>query len=54
LLWHGNAPDAVDDIERLADDVTGELEDNPTSATLRKLAAALGEFATYFVTAQVW
>src|SRR5208282_2923752 len=37
LLWHGNAPDAVDDIERLVDDVTAELEDNPTSASLRKL-----------------
>ena len=47
LLWHGNAPDAVDDIECLVDDVTAELEDNPTSASLRKLAAALGEFATY-------
>src|SRR5271167_2105953 len=47
LLWHGNAPDAVDDIECLIDDVTAELEDNPTSASLRKLAAALGEFATY-------
>jgi len=47
LLWHGNAPDAVDDIECLLDDVTAELEDNPTSASQRKLAAALGEFATY-------
>ena len=47
LLWHGNAPDAVDDIECLVDDVTAELDDNPTSASLRKLAAALGEFATY-------
>jgi hypothetical protein len=47
LLWHGNAPDAVDDVECLIDDVTAELEDNPTSASLRKLAAALGEFATY-------
>src|SRR5271166_623340 len=47
LLWHGNAPDALDDIECLVDDVTAELEDNPTSSSLRKLAAALGEFATY-------
>ena len=47
LLWHGNAPDGVDDIECLVDDVAAELEDNPTSASLRKLAAALGEFATY-------
>jgi hypothetical protein len=47
LLWHGHAPDAVDDIECPVDDVTAELEDNPTSASLRKLAAALGEFATY-------
>jgi hypothetical protein len=27
-------------------DVAGALEDNPTSASLRKLAATLGEFAT--------
>jgi hypothetical protein len=47
LLWHGNAPDAVDDTEGLVDDVTAEREDNPISASLRKLAAALGEFATY-------
>jgi hypothetical protein len=47
LLLHGNAPDAVDDIECLVDDVTAELEDNLTSASLRKLAAALGGFATY-------
>ena len=47
FLWHGNAPDAVDDIECLVDDVAAELEDNPTSASLRKLATALGEFATY-------
>jgi hypothetical protein len=32
LLWHGNAPDAIDDAESLP---------------LRKLAAALSEFATY-------
>jgi hypothetical protein len=32
-----------DDIECLADDV----EENPTSASLRKLATTLGEFATY-------
>jgi hypothetical protein len=47
LLWHGNAPDAIEDIECLADDVAGDLEDNSTTAPLRKLAAALGEFATY-------
>lgn len=47
LLWHGNAPDAIDDIECLADDVAGALEENPTSASLRKLATTLGEFATY-------
>ena len=40
VLWHGNAPDAVDDIECLVDDVTAELEDNPTSASLRKLAGS--------------
>jgi hypothetical protein len=44
LLWHGNAPD---DVECLVDDVTAAREDNPTSASLRKLAGALGEFATY-------
>jgi hypothetical protein len=47
LLWHGNAPDAIDDIECLADDVAGAMEENPTSASLRKLATTLGEFATY-------
>ena len=47
LLWHGNAPDAIDDIECLADDIAGALEQNPTSASLRKLAITLGEFATY-------
>jgi len=47
LLWHGNAPDAVDDIECLADDVAGALEENATSTALKKLATALEEFATY-------
>jgi len=47
LLWHGNAPDAIDDVECLADDVAGALEENPTSVSLRKLATTLGEFATY-------
>jgi hypothetical protein len=47
LLWHGNAPDVIEDIECLADDVTGDLEEHPTAAPLRKLAAAIGEFATY-------
>ncbi len=47
LLWHGNAPDAVDDIECMADDVTGDLDENPASAALSKLATAIGEFATY-------
>jgi hypothetical protein len=47
LLWHGNAPDAIDDVECLADDVAGALKENPTSASLRKLSAALGEFAPY-------
>ena len=46
-LWHGNAPDAIDDIECLADYIAGALEQNPTSASLRKLAITLGEFATY-------
>jgi hypothetical protein len=47
LLWHGNAPDAVEDIECLVDDVDDDLEEDPTSASLRKLASALGELATY-------
>jgi len=47
LLWHGNAPDAIDHIECLADDIAGALEENPTSASVRKLATTLGEFATY-------
>jgi len=32
LLWHGNALDAIVDIECLADDVDGDLEENPTAA----------------------
>jgi hypothetical protein len=47
LLWHGNALDAIDDIECLADDVDSDLEENPTAASLRKLASALGDLATY-------
>lgn len=47
LLWHGNALDAVEDIECLADDVASALEENPTSTALKKLATTLGEFATY-------
>ena len=46
LLWHGNAPTRLDNIECLADDVA-DLEENPTSASLRKLATMLGEFVTY-------
>ena len=46
LLWHGNAPDAVDDIEYLADDVAGESGESPTSTALRKRAAALGSLPT--------
>ena len=46
-LWHGDALNAIDDIECLADDIAGALEQNPTSASLRKLAITLGEFATY-------
>ncbi|HET6239962.1 MAG TPA: hypothetical protein VFE41_34135 [Acetobacteraceae bacterium] len=44
---HGNAPDAIDDIECLADDIAGALEENPTSWSLRKLATTLGEFIAY-------
>ena len=47
LLWQGNAPEAIEDIECLADEIAGDLEENPASTPLRKLAAALGEFATY-------
>ena len=47
LLWHGNSPKAIDETECLADDITGTLEENPSSASLRKLATTLGEFATY-------
>ena len=39
--------DAIEDIDGLADDVEGELKQKPTSASLRKLASALGELATY-------
>ena len=44
---HGNAPDAIEDIECLAGDVDGDLEENPTAVSLRKLASALGELAPY-------
>jgi hypothetical protein len=47
LLRHGNAPDAIDDIECPADDIAAALEENSTSASLRKLVATLGEFVTY-------
>ena len=43
LLWHGNATDAIDDAEYLADDGS---EENPSSTPLRKLAVTLGEFTT--------
>jgi hypothetical protein len=46
-LWHGNAPDALTSVECMADDVVNALEDDPTSAPLRKLGKTLGEFATY-------
>jgi hypothetical protein len=46
-LWHGNAPDALTSAECMSDDVANALEDDPTSAALRKLDKALGEFATY-------
>jgi hypothetical protein len=46
-LWHGNALDAVEDIECLADVVASALEENPTSTALKKLATTLDEFATY-------
>jgi hypothetical protein len=45
--WHGNAPDAIDDAECLADDIEAEFEEHPSSTPLRKQAAGLGEFATY-------
>jgi hypothetical protein len=47
LLWHGNATEAIEAIECLADDSAGDLGENPTSAALKKLAAGLGEFETY-------
>jgi Subtilase family len=47
LLWHGNAPEAIDDIECLADDVAANLDEAPTSTPLRKLGTTLGEFVTY-------
>jgi hypothetical protein len=45
--YASSAGNAAHDIECLVDDVAAELEDDFTSASLRKLAAALGEFATY-------
>jgi hypothetical protein len=47
LPRHGKAPDAIDDMEYLADDIAGALEESPSSGSLRKLATTLGEFATY-------
>jgi hypothetical protein len=47
LLWHGNALDAVVDIECLADDVASAQEENPASTAPKKLATTLDEFATY-------
>jgi hypothetical protein len=47
LLWHGNAPEAIADIECVADDVAASLDEAPTSTPLRKLGTTLGEFATY-------
>jgi hypothetical protein len=29
LLWHGNAPEAIEDIECLADEIFRDLEENP-------------------------
>jgi hypothetical protein len=47
LLWHGNALEAIEDIEYLTDDVEDALEENLTSTALRRLATTLAEFATY-------
>jgi hypothetical protein len=47
LLWHGNAPEAIDDIECLADHVAASLEEAPNSMPLKKLGTTLNEFATY-------
>jgi len=46
LLWHGNAPDAIEDAECLVDEVEAEAAENP-STPLRKLGTSLGEFAIY-------
>lgn len=46
LLWHGNAPDAIEDAECLAEDVAAAAEEGP-STPLRKLANALEEFAIH-------
>jgi hypothetical protein len=47
LLWHGNAREAIDDIECLGDNVAASLDEAPTSMPLRKLGSVLGELATY-------
>lgn len=39
LLWHGNAPNAIGDIECPAADFDGDLEKNATAVS--KLASAL-------------
>jgi hypothetical protein len=45
-LWHGDAPRTWDMIDDPADEVADALDATPTSAALRQLAAAVGEFAT--------
>jgi hypothetical protein len=45
LLWHGNAPKAIDGAEYLADDVAAESEEIPSSVPLRKLAVIFDEFS---------
>ena len=45
--WNGNALDAVNDIECLADNVSAALEEDPASTALKKLATTLDEFETY-------
>ena len=47
MLWHGNASEALHDVEWLESDAGFDLQESPASAPLRKLETAAAEFATY-------
>jgi hypothetical protein len=47
LLWHGNAPDALDAIGVKAEDLAVDLRQAGSSPSLKKLAETFREFAIY-------